>query len=108
MDENEYFLKTSHILYNYYDTKDRLTDIFDMVSKRIYLFYKSPLTRTINFTDEINDTDCALVYKGRITRVEHNQQIISILAEDSTQAKINDKKVPREKIRLKAIELSNS
>ena len=81
-------------IYNYYDTKDRLTDIFDIVSKRIYLFYKSPLTRTINFTDEINDTDCALVYKGRITRVEHNQQIISILAEDSTQAKINDKSVP--------------
>tara|TARA_Y100000593_G_scaffold75148_1_gene138584 strand:- start:7254 stop:11348 length:4095 start_codon:yes stop_codon:yes gene_type:complete len=81
-------------IYNYYDTKDRLTDIFDMVSKRIYLFYKSPLTRTINFTDEINNTDCALVYKGRITRVEHNQQIISILAEDSTQAKINNKSVP--------------
>ena len=81
-------------IYNYYDDKDRLTDIFDMVSKKVYLFYKSPHTRTINFTDEINDTDCALVYKGRITRVQHNEQIISILGEDSTQAKINNKSVP--------------
>tara|TARA_R110002020_G_scaffold462445_3_gene681947 strand:+ start:1754 stop:5698 length:3945 start_codon:yes stop_codon:yes gene_type:complete len=81
-------------LYNYYDVKDRFTDIYSLTSKTLYLFYKSPTTNTINIDSEPTDYDCALLYKGEINRIEHNESKISILAEDSTQIKISDKDVP--------------
>ena len=81
-------------IYNYYDVKDRFTDVYDLTAKMLYLYYKSPTTNTIAIDEEPTDYDCALIYIGEINRIEHNSDTISIIAEDSTQLKISDKNVP--------------
>ena len=81
-------------LYNYYDVKDRFTDVNDLTGKKLYLFYKSPTTNNINIDDDATDYDCALMYIGEINRIKNNSDKLSIIAEDSTQLKISNKKVP--------------
>ena len=58
------------------------------------MFYKSPTSHIINTTTSVNDYDCALVYKGEISRFEFNRDVLSVIAEDQTQLKISNKKVP--------------
>ena len=81
-------------IYNYYDSRDKFTDVYDLTAKKLYLFYKSPTTNTITINTTETDYDCALIYIGEINRIESNSDIISIVAEDSTQLKISDKNVP--------------
>ena len=83
-------------LYNYYDSATRLSKHINtgIINKNLYLFYKSPTTNVINLTDTISDYDCALVYRGEISRIKFNDKTLEITAEDRTQIKIADKTVP--------------
>ena len=92
-------------LYNYYDLKHKLSDFVNtgIINKNIYLFYKSPTTNVINLTDTISDYDCALIFVGEISRIKFNEKTIDITAEDKTQIKMGDKKVPH--LRLDKMEL---
>ena len=83
-------------LYNYYDVKYNLSEVItdSLSSKNLYLFYKSPTTNVIDIQNNLNDYDCAMVYKGEISRLEFNDSSITILAEDKTQIKIANKTVP--------------
>tara|TARA_R100000152_G_C6782207_1_gene219013 strand:+ start:8170 stop:12513 length:4344 start_codon:yes stop_codon:yes gene_type:complete len=95
-------------LYNYYDSNTTLAEYYGetttssspiLINKDIYLFYKSPSTYKLNLADVIGegsptDSDCALIYKGTISRVEYDDKTISIFAEDQTQLKITDKLIP--------------
>ena len=99
-------------LYNYYDENTKLSEYVDfsfndligdeILNKPIYLFYKSPTTNVINFYPNVEVTDpedffdknCALIYKGEISRVESDNETISITVEDKTQTKISNKIVP--------------
>ena len=92
-------------LYNYYDLKHKLSDYVNtgIINKNIYLFYKSPTTNVINLTDTISDYDCALIFAGEISRIKFNEKTIDITAEDKTQIKMGDKKVPH--LRLDKMEL---
>ena len=92
-------------LYNYYDLKHKLSDFLNtgIINKNIYLFYKSPTTNIINLTDTISDYDCALIFAGEISRIKFNEKTIDITAEDKTQIKMGDKKVPH--LRLDKMEL---
>ena len=83
-------------LYNYYDSNIRLSEYINtgILNKNIYLFYKSPTTNTINFTDNILDYDCALIFTGEISRVKFNDKTLELTAEDKTQIIIADKTVP--------------
>ena len=46
------------------------------------------------FTDIMGDYDCAVIYRGEINRLEFNDEVLNILAEDRTQIKISNKTVP--------------
>ena len=83
-------------LYNYYDVKTKLSEYINnsITNKNLFLFYKSPTTNVLNTTVDIGNYDCAMVYKGEISRVEFNKDSLNILAEDKTQIKISGKKVP--------------
>ena len=83
-------------LYNYYDVATKLSEYInrDLINKNVYLFYKSPTTKVINFTSEVGDYDCLLIYRGEISRLKFDDKSISITAEDKTQIKIADKQVP--------------
>ena len=83
-------------LYNYYDVNTKLSEYINnsITNKNLFLFYKSPTTNVLNTTVNIGDYDCAMVYKGEISRVEFNKDSLNILAEDKTQIKISGKKVP--------------
>tara|TARA_R100000664_G_scaffold17978_1_gene26971 strand:+ start:147 stop:4343 length:4197 start_codon:yes stop_codon:yes gene_type:complete len=83
-------------LYNYYDINTKITEYINnsIISKNLYLFYKSPTTNVITFTNEINDYDCALIYRGEISRLDFNNETLNVTAEDRTQIKISNKKVP--------------
>ena len=83
-------------LYNYYDVNTKLSEYINnsITNKNLFLFYKSPTTNVLNTTADIGDYDCAMVYKGEISRVEFNSDTLTILAEDKTQLKISNKKVP--------------
>jgi len=83
-------------LYNYYDVRMKLSEYIDtsITNKNFYMFYKSPTTNIINDGGDIGDYDCALIYKGQVSRIEFNNDSISISAEDSTQVKISNKKIP--------------
>ena len=83
-------------LNNYYDVNTKLSEYINtgILKKNIYLFYKSPTTNNINLGTEITDYDCALTYKGIITRIKFDNKSINITAEDSTQEKISEKNVP--------------
>ena len=95
-------------LYNYYDSNTTLAEYYGetttssspiLINKDVYLFYKSPSTYKLNLADVIGegsptDNDCALIYKGTISRVEYDDKTISIFAEDQTQLKITDKLIP--------------
>ena len=83
-------------IYNYYDVKTKITEYINgsIISKNMYLFYKSPTTNVVNFTDDIGDYDCALVYRGEISRLDFNNDTLNISAEDRTQIKISNKTVP--------------
>ena len=52
-------------LYNYYDVNTKLSEYINtnITNKNVYLFYKSPTTNVINLENELNDYDCALVYR---------------------------------------------
>ena len=99
---NDYDTKTLKInrlrcsLYNYYDINTKLSQYVNtnMLNKNLYLFYKSPTTNIINLSDTLNDSDCAFIYAGEISRVNFNKDKIDITAEDKTQIKIADKQVP--------------
>ena len=83
-------------LYNYFDIKTKLSEYINnsVINKNLFLFYKSPTSHIINTTTSVNDYDCALVYKGEISRFEFNRDVLSVIAEDQTQLKISNKKVP--------------
>ena len=83
-------------LYNYYDVATKLSEYInrDLINKNVYLFYKSPTTKVINFTSEVGDYDCLLIYRGEISRLKFDDKSIQITAEDKTQIKIADKQVP--------------
>ena len=81
-------------IYNYYDVRDRFTDVNDLTGKKLYLFYKSPTTNNININEVETDYDCALMYVGEINRIKNNTKLLSIIAEDSTQLSIKEKKIP--------------
>ena len=89
-------------LYNYYDVSTKLSNKIDssFIGADIKVYYKSPTTDTLNLQDEIpsivgeSDYAMLLVFKGEISRVNHNDKTITITAEDSTQIKITDKIVP--------------
>tara|TARA_R100000808_G_scaffold12433_1_gene30935 strand:- start:18174 stop:22346 length:4173 start_codon:yes stop_codon:yes gene_type:complete len=81
-------------LYNYVDYKDKFAELNDIILNKIYLFYKSPSTNNINFSSELTDYDCAMIFSGVITRLESNEESIAILGEDSTQQKIANKQIP--------------
>ena len=61
-------------LYNYYDVNTKLSEYINtnITNKNVYLFYKSPTTNVINLENELNDYDCALVYRGSISRINFN------------------------------------
>lgn len=85
------------VFYNYYDVNKKLTEHFsnNIINKNIYLFYKSPTTNVVNISEQIrSDYECALVYRGQISRITHNDNTIEITAEDRTQIKIANKTVP--------------
>ena len=84
------------ILYNYYDVNTKLSQYIDngIISKNLYLFYKSPTTNIINLSDTPTDYDCALGYAGEISRMKFNDTKINITAEDITQIKISGKQIP--------------
>ena len=85
------------VFYNYYDVNKKLTEHFsnNIINKNIYLFYKSPTTNVVNISEQIrSDYECALVYRGQISRISHNDNTIEITAEDRTQIKIANKTVP--------------
>ena len=83
-------------LYNYYDVNTSLSEKLDtnIVSKNIYLLYKSPSTNVINLTENLNKYDVALIFKGQISRINFDTDVIKLQAEDITQVKIADKQVP--------------
>ena len=83
-------------LYNYYDVNTKLSEYVNtgIINKNLYLFYKSPTTNIINFSDTQGDYDCALIYAGEISRIKYDDAKIDITAEDKTQIKIADKQVP--------------
>ena len=83
-------------LYNYYDVNTKLSEYVNtgIINKNLYLFYKSPTTNIINFSDTQGDYDCALIYIGEISRIKFDDVKIDITAEDKTQIKIADKQVP--------------
>ena len=83
-------------LYNYYDVNTKLSEYVNtgIINKNLYLFYKSPTTNIINFSDTQGDYDCALIYIGEISRIKFDDAKIDITAEDKTQIKIADKQVP--------------
>ena len=83
-------------LYNYYDVNTKLSQFINkgITNKNLYLFYKSPTTNVANINNTLNDYDCALIYKGEISRVEFNKDTLNIVAEDLTEKKISDKNVP--------------
>ena len=105
---NDYDRKTLKIntlrvtLANYYDVSSKFTDYVKerLINKEIHLYYKSNSSsvmdwfkhRDLNSADESNLIP--LVYKGVITRSSFNDNSINIVAEDYTQVKISDKKVP--------------
>ena len=83
-------------LYNYYDINTKLSEYINtnIVNKNEYLFYKSPTTNIINLENELNDYDCALIYRGSISRINFNDKTLDLTVEDRTQIKIADKQVP--------------
>tara|TARA_R110002020_G_scaffold237137_1_gene449456 strand:+ start:15192 stop:19088 length:3897 start_codon:yes stop_codon:yes gene_type:complete len=83
-------------LYNYYDVNTKLSEYINtnITNKNVYLFYKSPTTNVINLENELNDYDCALVYRGSISRINFNDTSLDLSVEDRTQIKIADKQVP--------------
>ena len=72
-------------LYNYYDVNTKLSEYINnsITNKNLFLFYKSPTTNVLNTTVNTGDYDCAMVYKGEISRVEFNKDSLNILAEDN-------------------------
>ena len=102
-------LKTNRLrcsLYNYYDSINTLTTKIDnnIIGKNLYLFYKSPTTNIININEIISDYDCALIFAGEISRVKFNDKTLELTAEDKTQIKMGDKKVPS--LRLDKMDLN--
>ena len=97
-------------IYNYYDVKTKITEYINgaIISKNMYLFYKSPTTNVINITDDIGDYDCALVYRGEISRLDFNDDTLNISAEDRTQIKISNKTVPYMSIDKLSTEIQNN
>tara|TARA_R110002012_G_scaffold55981_5_gene143033 strand:- start:1279 stop:5268 length:3990 start_codon:yes stop_codon:yes gene_type:complete len=83
-------------LYNYYDVNTKLSEYINtnVISKNLYLFYKSPSTNVIDITNQLNKSDCALIYNGEISRITFNDSTIELSIEDKTQIKIVDKSVP--------------
>ena len=71
-------------LYNYYDVNTKLSQYINtgIINKNLYLFYKSPTTNIINFSDTQGDYDCALIYIGEISRIKFDDVKIDITAED--------------------------
>lgn len=97
-------------LYNYYDNNTRLSEYINtgILNKNIYLFYKSPTTNKINFTGNISDYDCALIFSGEISRIKFNDKTLELTAEDKTQIIIADKTVPYMSIDKLNTDISNN
>ena len=97
-------------IYNYYDVNTKITEYINgsIVSKNLYLFYKSPTTNIINIGNNIGDYDCALVYRGEINRLDFNDDSLKISAEDRTQIKISNKTVPYMSIDKLSTEIQNN
>ena len=94
-------------LYNHYDQGKKLSEVIKQLNhQEVRLYYKSPTTNIINYypdvlhpdiqdeDDDFYNYNCPFIFKGRITRVKINRDVISITAEDSTQNFISAKKVP--------------
>ena len=109
-------------LYNYYDSITKLSEhvTSDLTNKYVFLFYKSPTTKTI-FWQPLFDSELAgygsslmgkfdlpLLYRGEISRVKITNDRISITAEDRTQIKIANKKVPYTKTSMLSQEIQNN
>jgi hypothetical protein len=109
-------------LYNYYDSETKLSEHItsDLTNKYVFLFYKSPTTKTIFwqklFDSELaeyssllmGESDLPLLYRGEISRVKITNDKISITAEDRTQIKIANKKVPYTSTSLLSQEIQNN
>ena len=103
---NDYDKKTLKIntlrftLYNHYDSNEKLSEYINdnLINHDVYLFYQSPSTYRLNLYPneeaQEGDYDCALMYRGEISRVTTNDDIISITVEDKTQRQIAKKNVP--------------
>jgi len=94
-------------LHNYYDSGRKLSEVIRKLNHReVRLYYKSPTTNIINHYPDVlspdapNEDDvfyaynCPFIFKGHITRVSIQKDIISITAEDSTEIFMSNKKVP--------------
>ena len=94
-------------LHNYYDSGRKLSEVIGKLNHReVRLYYKSPTTNIINHYPDVlspdapNEDDvfyaynCPFIFKGHITRVSVQKDIISITAEDSTEIFMSNKKVP--------------
>ena len=94
-------------LYDYYDVTGKLSnspffnEIKSFIGKNVILYYKTQTTDRLNLyknTDDREDYDLPIIYKGIISRVSQSSDSISIQAEDFTQQYISDKEIPKTKI----------
>ena len=94
-------------LYDYYDVNGKLSnspffnEIKSFIGKNVILYYKTQTTDRLNLyknTDDREDYDLPIIYKGIISRVSQSSDSISIQAEDFTQQYISDKEIPKTKI----------
>jgi|9_EtaG_2_1085328.scaffolds.fasta_scaffold00116_16 hypothetical protein len=83
-------------LYNYYNINTKLSEYINtnVIGKNLYMFYKSPSTNVIDIKNELNKSDCALIYNGEINRIKFDDETINLSVEDKTQIKIANKSVP--------------
>ncbi len=98
-------------LHNQYDAGRKLSEVIRKLNHReVRLYYKSPTTNIINYypdvlhpdiqdeDDDFYNYNCPFIFKGHITRVKVQKDIISITAEDSTENFMSTKIVPYQTI----------
>ena len=82
----------------YLPSEDNINPNLTFSGKYLLLYLKTNTTNTISTiygTEELNDTDCALKFVGKISRVKQDDKYITIQAEDFTQDFIGSTEVPK-------------